>query len=360
MSWEEDLHPRRPDGEFAPKGTGWLRKIGDAITGRSAQRDLTHDRAALDDAAKGLPTPGEWRPTTGDGSLSRIYKQQGFDAPPEVLTHAELDQRVANGWMEMWRGVSDPAHHDQFRTGDLYPGFGVHANGTYAARELTDVADYATPPLHDDAWYDDPKVEPIQTWPTVMRMALRPDARVAVLYGPEWDAWHDEVGASQDAMYEAIDKGGLTKAEVRQAHDRHKVLEDFGRWAALKGYDAVVVPDGYLSDTGPTPWNSNIRDHYAILNRGAVAVADGPAPPPSTHPFDMIQGALFNGPGVPEYLRGAKTVTARGLGASKALRDAVQYYDDAEGKWSTLRESDVPFWNKTRAPGDRILVRKRP
>ncbi len=296
MTWDETKHPRLPHGpgggEFVHPG-GWLHKLGDVITGRPAQRDLSHDEDTLDRAAAAMPGAGQWHPDGGDRTLGEIYKAQGFDAKPEVVSHDELDARVAAGWTEMWRGMSAPKFVEEFRYGDHYPGFGTHASGTYAAREVEDTQDYAgapglnhdlplSAPENDAAWsaYYEGQAPPVRTWDTVTRMALRPDARVALLYGPEWEAWHDQLNDSSEELNRQVDAGGLTKDQAKLLERRHAVLQDFGRWAALKGYDAIIIPGGYGSDRGPkhfTGWVPSPTDHYAILNRGAVAVADGPA-----------------------------------------------------------------------------------
>jgi hypothetical protein len=306
-----------------------LHKLGDAITGRSPQRDLSHDKETLDYAAGALPKTELGRKTGRDEVLARIYERQGFHAKPEVVAPTELDRRIAAGWIEMHRGFGvNPDHVEAFRTGDEhYPGFGVHANGSYTSRDRS-FADYAR---------FEQGIEPEQ-WATVGRMALSPDARVVDLYGPEWKAWSDAQGDHPPT-------------------DEHaQVMDDFGRYAALRGYDAVRIPGGYQSDRGfdsaqdMTPGPS---DHYAILNRGAVAVQTQA----EVHPFDRHDRPEMGGSGTPAYMVGAKFIDAPDLIKNKKLQGAVEVFDLKTKTWMSYAEA-----HRTWLTGDsgNLMIRKRP
>lgn len=89
---------------------------------------------------------------------------------------------------------------------------------------------------------DDPR-----RWPAVLRMVLRPEARVIS---------HERVGELYDAWVAA---GGRSPAELA-------LYSDEGRFAAAMGYDAIMVRHRLAPDSP--------RQVYVILNRTAVVVQE--------------------------------------------------------------------------------------
>lgn len=253
MGWDESEHPRDGRGRFRDKDAigGWVEAVSDSMVRGHVPvrgRDL-HEQFA-----------GERPPGIGFGQpdplLGRILAAQGFDGPPEVVTREEMDRRIAAGWPEMWRGVGDVDIHrsdetgsrtirvsaaenaEQFRTGPLYPGSGVFGNGTYASVNPETALGYsAGTPLGAD----------YHTTPGLLRIALRPDARVIDF--DELLEMHPHLAVG----YRDEDKGAL---------------DDVGRFAAALGYDAIAAQ----------PRNANYRDgrimYYVILNRTAVIVQE--------------------------------------------------------------------------------------
>jgi len=288
VKWREADHPRAPDGEFTSKA-GWAGQIVSAIAGRRGehQRVAGRDiRTKLDYADLSQDMPGvvtsSGRP---DNALGKIVAMQGFDGRPEVVSQAEMDHRVANGWTELWRGVSghyvDPPdlyngdvkhvtareNAESFRTGDYYPGVGIFGNGTYTTTRHEEAFGYGA----DEG---------------MIRMALRPDARVV-----DWDELQKIAHKYFGGVYpEAIRERGTNRVlaatgagmsleeakrlrePYRQLSDRlgerSAVLRDAGRLAAAMGFDAIAVQ----------PRNENFRDgrimYHVVLNRTAVAVQE--------------------------------------------------------------------------------------
>lgn len=187
-----------------------------------------------------------------DGFLAEVYEEQKFDGLPEVISEKELAARIWDeGYIPMMRGLSDKRFVEQFKRGNYFAGLGIYGNGTYAAtageamlKELRgyssnadeflaaiqdgyagEVArDYAGPAANDGG---------------VMTMALKPNSKII----------------------EKNDIEAMLYNELRGKTDpfEQKVLNDLGRFAAMKGYDAIYVKN---------------RDYYVVLNRTAVVVGE--------------------------------------------------------------------------------------
>lgn len=169
----------------------------------------------------------------GDQRLAEIARRQGFDGKPEVLSKTEMDTRIGAGAQELFRGIyrgedasrTPQDYAEQFRSGDWYTGFGQFGNGTYS----TPNAGYAALSYADEG--------------VVMRMAIRPDAKV--------------IGQRQ-----LLDEQGeyLNSIDMDPSDPRFAVFADPGRFAAARGYDVVHIARGH------------VNDEYLIVNRTAVSV----------------------------------------------------------------------------------------
>lgn len=90
-----------------------------------------------------------------------MNRRQRFDGPPTLVSREELDQIVAAGGVELFRGVSDP----RFVAGS-------NRARTFPAPDNTGEGTYATPDVGMALRYADHRSE------TLLRMALKPDAKV--------------------------------------------------------------------------------------------------------------------------------------------------------------------------------------
>ncbi len=253
MTWKEWLHPRRPDGEFA--NLGWAGRAADRHGG-----DGGHERVRGRDLRGEVDYERLWAahpqdPTTFQGedhALKPILNAQGFDGLPQVASREEVDQAVAAGWTPLWRGVGvgnqeGDKYAEQFRTGDLWVGLGAYGNGTYAMPDWrkTDANGYGS---------------------TVIRMVLHPDAKVI----------------SREELHRLMDEDGIHNrvrvykgTEAGEDAPRFRVMADEGRYAALRGYDAIMV--SYLDDLVPEPHHRNhpgMVPEWVILNRTALMVQE--------------------------------------------------------------------------------------
>jgi hypothetical protein len=200
--------------------------------------------------------------TKGDAALGDIQREQGFDGKPQVVSRQEFDAAVAAGEVrETFRGINGEQaaeYAEGFRSGDLHPGTGYYGNGTYVATDRGLAEGYGAGGV-------------------VMRVGLRSDARV-IEYSDavsqmkrELKGGNARIDALDKEMYREVLKVDDDTSARMAVYDRYKglkqaaagpahlVQDDPGRYAALRGYDAInVVGDGQL----------------VILNRTALIVEE--------------------------------------------------------------------------------------
>lgn len=194
----------------------------------------------------------------GDMALAAIWKEQGFDGKPTVVSPDEFDAARGDSPV-LYRGIdrggaSAPpgqaeAWAEQFRTGDAFVGRGAYGNGTYVSTSQ-DVADRAA-----------------QEGGAVVKMALREDARVVDyddMYPKfrEWDAqWQQRVEAAGPEQRAALEA---------QRSKESTVIGDVGRHAAVLGYQAVRIP-GDAPDAADVVL---IQDRTALIVEAASSPTD--------------------------------------------------------------------------------------
>jgi hypothetical protein len=164
-----------------------------------------------------------------DTFLADVLKESGRSGKPELVDAAGIDKARADGWWICHRGVGDPAHAEQFRTGDLYSGCGILGNGTYTAYERW--GDRGRARKFAEGYASHPDA-------TIM-MALPPTAKIAD---------HSKLQAMQLTALKGLD-ADLAAGKINE--DEFKKMEliydDIGRFAALHNYDAIrSKSDGFL------------------------------------------------------------------------------------------------------------------
>ncbi len=320
--WREELHPRDPaDGEFIGKGGGWLRRLGARIGGSDEYKpgtDIT-DEVARDYHKKydlGRGTPGQ-----GDLELQAITKRQGWHAPARVGTKEELDQAVAAGGTEIFRGLHNESitkvqqwMRDAATGPDPRYGFGIYTNGNYTTVER-------------EALTRGGSLGYASGEHAIQRMVLMPHARVL-----DWKS--DEYSEMQRRAYAAGEQNGATLYGASAA--------------AAAGYDAIRIPAGHNDGTGRD------AEQYVLLNRTAALFEElGEAP----HPLDLVDEPELNGPAVPEDMRGAKGISVWDY--DEELRKATEYWDQINNRWAIMSDSGMAQWSRNHGPNDRVFVRKR-
>lgn len=223
---------------------------------------------------KGLPAT--YNPKTSENdALKAIIGQQGFAGHPQVVTGADFDSAVQRGEVrETWRGLSQPVGSvkaedlaEQYRTGAFHVGLGINGDGSYVAMNKADGQYYGS---------------------TLLRIGLHKDAKVisADDLDAEMDAYFAAKAGRKSAQLRALDEKLLkdlakartarARADIRRKYrndidgldpDRSIALQrDPGIFAALRGYDAIEIPQ----DRSPDKHHEMI-----ILNRTATIVQKG-------------------------------------------------------------------------------------
>jgi hypothetical protein len=259
-NWDESEHPRDARGRFRDKAGDWARRVseqaGRGPWRRSEGRDLTGDWAMehmdeLGDAEDAWQVEG--RPY-GDPIVEIVASAQGFDGLPEVGNQQDLDDAVAAGGVELWRGYRsagfdrrDDENNEQaiaryvreWREGEYRAGNGIYGQGVYMSVDQGAAGAFAVygPRYGYDSGEGDRR--------SLQRQVLSPDARVI--------SWDDPRLAA----------AGAFRWETAGMWDR-------GRLAAALGYDAMVIPEGEDDGSGLD------RTQYVVFNRTALLVEDGP------------------------------------------------------------------------------------
>ena len=214
--------PDRPDPTFIGMPSGVFIGMPRVVTFASIL-DSADD---LENAA------GDWRNSlNGDPLLGQIYKARGYDALPTIVDTDAFDDLLTNGARALYRGVEgDDAltYLEDFRYGDYFPGRGMAGNGTYTAENLNVAFNYSGKGLD-----------------TIMRLKLDDYANVIT----DDDLLREWIAFTNSPAYEALSEAG-----------KH-IVDDMGRYAAAKGYDAIRVVRG-----------GDGRDYVVVLNRGRVTV----------------------------------------------------------------------------------------
>lgn len=243
MRWDPKLHPRSPDdGRFVERHGGWLAGLSSLLPGDGPDLDSGYrsGRDIREQLDYDNLLPHLHNISNKDEALGEIWRQAGYDGPPTVVDRATMDRAVGQGWTELYRGVGGTDAEakqftDQFRHGAAFPGLGGFGNGTYAM----------------PAWR---KQAASGYGLGVMRMALRPDARVV---------------EADDVIEEMRGQGYTDFGVGRGESARRQVLSDVGRYASAAGYDAVVI-----RQLQPDMTRSGRPIEVIVLNRTALIVQD--------------------------------------------------------------------------------------
>lgn len=186
--------------------------------------------------------------------LKALIIEQGFDGLPHVVSRRELNAYVAAGERELFRGVSNEAHAEAFRTGTFFIGRGIYGGGANASAgpaALAVAREYAAGGV-------------------ILRLTLKREARVAdfdplgvLTQSERGDVLGRLASEEERALADARTLGRddeIARVRARYASARAAVsarYDDIGRLGAYLGYDAI---------------HAAVPDFYAILNRSAVRV----------------------------------------------------------------------------------------
>ncbi|WP_157229022.1 hypothetical protein [Nocardia brevicatena] len=168
--------------------------------------------------------------------MEEIYRQQGFDGLPMLAGPGGVDAVIASGGRELFRGVSKPEYVQSFKTGTYFAGRGVSGSGTYVTT---------------DEFYT-------HTYDHKMRMALRPGVKTASYaeLKAEREAERNQIYQEMISLEDHPSRD--TADQLEKLKRKLWVLQDMGRFAAIRGYDAYE--------------SMNTEYYWVVLNRTALVV----------------------------------------------------------------------------------------
>lgn len=254
---EEGIRPKADSAPSTPKAP--------KVTGRDISGEVDYEA---------LP-PAYNLETNRDDALREVLRRQGFDGRPEVVSASAFDAAVRRGEVrETWRGftrsrfsqLTPEQMAEEYRTGDMRAGIGINGNGTYVAIRKEDGEYYGF---------------------TLLRIGLRSDAKV--ISADDLDAEMDAFFASAEEATQqhrfrereyldllARAKTPRARANLRRQYradvygadrrtPRLAIMRDPGRFAAMRGYDAIEIPK---------QWSPDKHAEMIILNRAATIVQE--------------------------------------------------------------------------------------
>lgn len=204
-------------------------------------RDITADNDALGQAWRNASNHAH---TSSDQRMSGLAELLGFGGQPEHASQDRLQQEIAAGGIEAFRGyqprgaTTAQSMMDGYRSGATpWYGHGTTANGIYASTSRGTAERFSRTPGASN--------KP----GAVMRVVLRANART--------------IDASELLSLQKAHRGGARTS----VDDPHYMLDDPGRFAMALGYDAITAPINTPGTTTPTG-----EVYVAILNRTATLV----------------------------------------------------------------------------------------
>lgn len=231
----------------------------DEVTG---EMQLTPD---IIDELHAAPDEAFWRAgvSSEDAYMRILNKHRGFDRLPTVVSQSQMDNLIAQGHTEMWRGVSNARFATEFRQGQFFAGKGVYGNGTYAATGNI-AGDGARGIAAEFAGGAGNR--------GIMRMTLQRNVRTiehldAIPLQEKYRALAERMRRyAADPSLPSPIKGVQGRAAAERAAT---VLDNIainpGRTALMEGYDAIIVPYDAV-------YGRHAAREIAILNRGKVLV----------------------------------------------------------------------------------------
>lgn len=260
--------------------------------------DATSQAKALQIASRrgGARAPGT--ASVGDVRAGHIFDMRGYNAHPDVVSDAELDQYIKDGEIEIFRGISGNTvgndFAEQYRSGPHMPGGvggAMFGTGSYAAYGRSSGSQ-----MHSSAnGLEFAKSYARGHGGIVLRMTLKADARVA-----DFNSLEKALQDDRSPFATALKANGF----------------DVGVYAAYLGYDAIKVHGAYrhagyhshtkINGKSPDDWTGGFM---VVLNRSAVRVSEtnyqmggggpkgkaGKSRPANTLSLQMPRGAKHQG-----------------------------------------------------------------
>ena len=198
-----------------------------------------------------------------DEALRAIVKLQGFDGLPVPVTKTQARALEEARAPVVYRALDDVEHAADLRRGPYWPGTGIHGAGIYVAPNADVVGDYTVvelashpnPGQHWTQFFIDPSARMV----TIEELRRILDEEVLPLF-PE------RPPLTQEQRNLIITTAKIQDREpvFPDPNAGRKIVSDYGRLAALLGYDVIVAGEGP-------------QQEYVVLNRGALRLPPQPS-----------------------------------------------------------------------------------
>lgn len=177
-----------------------------------------------------------------DNWLHKIAEKQGFSDTPTLLDATEFDK--IEGRL-IYRGMTEEKYAVQFKDGDYFGGSGVYGNGTYFAEKRAEALGYA-----------------YEKEAQMITAKMPKDFKVIDFYdiGTELSEYKKVKGLDfeYNSLNELYKSKQLTADEAKMWMKHNRVTSDIGRFAAMRGYDAIKM--------------FNEDSYFVVLNRSKLIV----------------------------------------------------------------------------------------
>ena len=176
-----------------------------------------------------------------DLGLHELATEFGYDKLPVKVSSSELDKIIKNDGIELFRGVSDISHKEEFINGNYFAGRGNHGNGIYTEIGNSGVANVYAKNGETGS---------------IIRMALDNNAKVV----NESDLVDQLKSYTKEFETKWInDHPGIEPSSNAEFLIGKMWFQDLGKFAILKGYDAMYIPE---------------EKYMLVLNRSKLYVED--------------------------------------------------------------------------------------
>ena len=187
----EEKHPREEGGKFAHKSEQTETPVDVRREFQQAMRQAPKFKQSSDKLKV----------------MAAILHSRGGDRAPHIESETQIQNRVANGERELWRGVEEPRYATMFKGGPLRLGTGIMGSGVYIAfgKEGRQYASGYTG----------------QGRGALLHMTLDKDAKVG-----DWQTVANEMAREGKSLF--------------NTPDGRCFFSDVGLYGAAKGYDALI------------------------------------------------------------------------------------------------------------------------
>lgn len=205
------------------------------------------------------------RDAVDDPILYAVADRQGFTARPTTISGEEFARQAADpnsDYIAVYRGIGGDKRYEyieQFRSGDYFAGKGMYGNGTYTTDDIGSALQYTAKTRGAQDYDPD----------SIMRILIPKNAKLATSETllDEYENMSNQIASRMSDLKSQIkntsrersllmrsspdaDVSALTselqnlEEQLKKVSGLSAVTTNFGRFAAMKGYDGILLNQG--------------------------------------------------------------------------------------------------------------------